>query len=53
MKKQSRKLNLNRETLIPLNTAELEAANGGITPTIVVSIEGFAVSVGLWTALRR
>jgi hypothetical protein len=37
MKKQSRKLNLNRETLIPLQADELAAINGGITPTITTS----------------
>ena len=37
MKKQSRKLNLNRETLITLQDNELEAINGGITPTITTS----------------
>jgi hypothetical protein len=37
MKKQSRKLNLNRETLIPLQNDELAAINGGITPTITTS----------------
>lgn len=37
MKKQSRKLNLNRETLIPLQSDDLNAINGGITPTIATS----------------
>jgi hypothetical protein len=37
MKKQNRKLNLNRETLISLQDNELEAINGGITPTITTS----------------
>ena len=58
MKKQnSRKLNLNQETLIPLNNAELDAVNGGITPTVVVSlaasgaaVSGFAASVGIYRA---
>jgi hypothetical protein len=34
MKKQSRKLNLNRETLIPLTPDILDEINGGITPTL-------------------
>ncbi|MGE0395952.1 MAG: class I lanthipeptide [Kofleriaceae bacterium] len=37
MKKINKKLNLNRETLIPLQGGELEAVNGGITPTITTS----------------
>ena len=37
MKKQSRKLSLNRETLISLQDGELEQINGGITPTITTS----------------
>lgn len=37
MKKQTRKLNLNRETLIPLQSAELDQINGGATPTITTS----------------
>lgn len=37
MKKQSRKLNLNRETLIPLQADDMAAINGGITPTITTS----------------
>jgi hypothetical protein len=37
MKKTSRKLNLNRETLIPLQGGELDQINGGITPTITTS----------------
>lgn len=32
MKKQSRKLNLNRETLAPLQSAELSDVNGGASP---------------------
>jgi hypothetical protein len=37
MKKTNRKLNLNRETLIPLQSDDLSAINGGITPTITTS----------------
>ena len=48
MKKESRKLNLNRETLVPLQATELADVNGGITPSIVASIEGFAATVGLY-----
>jgi hypothetical protein len=35
MKKLSRKLNLNRETLIPLTTDALDGINGGATPAII------------------
>ena len=49
--KDSRKLTLNPETLIPLNNAELDAVNGGITPTVVVAISGFAASVGISQAI--
>jgi hypothetical protein len=45
MKKQSRKLNLNRETLIPLQRDELEAINGGITPTITTSSMACTASI--------
>ena len=34
MKKISKKLNLNRETLLPLNNDELEGVNGGVSPTV-------------------
>ena len=37
MKKINKKLNLNRETLIPLQNDDLAAINGGITPTITTS----------------
>jgi predicted enzyme involved in methoxymalonyl-ACP biosynthesis len=37
MKKINKKLNLNRETLISLQDNELEAINGGVTPTITTS----------------
>jgi len=37
MKKESRKLQLDRETLIPLQNDELADVNGGITPTITTS----------------
>ncbi len=37
MKKQTRKLNLNRETLISLQDGELDQVNGGVTPTITTS----------------
>ena len=32
MKKISKKLNLDRETLLPLTSDELDGVNGGITP---------------------
>ncbi|MFN0248017.1 MAG: class I lanthipeptide [Kofleriaceae bacterium] len=34
MKKQSRKLNLSRETLIPLQSTELDTINGGFISTL-------------------
>ena len=37
MKKQTRKLNLHRETLISLQDGELDQVNGGVTPTITTS----------------
>ncbi len=50
-KPNSRKLNLNHETLIPLTNAELDAANGGITPTIVpVSLVASAGALAGFTA---
>ena len=45
MKKQSRKLNLNRETLIPLQNDEMSAINGGLTPTIATSSGPCAASL--------
>jgi lactobin A/cerein 7B family class IIb bacteriocin len=47
----SRKLNLNPETLLQLNNAELEAVNGGVTPIVVASISGFAASVAISQAI--
>ena len=38
MKKASRKLNLSRETLMPMQSDELEGVNGGATPTVSVAI---------------
>jgi hypothetical protein len=40
MKKQARplrKLTLNRETLAPLQAEQLEAVNGGLTPSLIAS----------------
>jgi hypothetical protein len=37
MKKQSRKLNLNRETLISLQGNELDQINGGISPITTIT----------------
>ena len=37
MKKQSRKLNLNRETLIPLQSDDMAAINGGVTPSTITT----------------
>jgi hypothetical protein len=38
MSKPPRKLTLTRETLLPLNNAELSGINGGTSPAISVSI---------------
>ena len=38
MKKESRKLNLNRETLMPMQSEELDGVNGGSTPAISVAV---------------
>ncbi|MFN0248016.1 MAG: class I lanthipeptide, partial [Kofleriaceae bacterium] len=45
MKKTSRKLNLNRETLIPLQNDEMNAINGGATPTITTSSAACTASI--------
>src|SRR5690606_33291162 len=37
MKKESRKLNLNRETLATMQSDQLEGVAGGATPSVVVS----------------
>jgi hypothetical protein len=34
MRKESRKLSLDRETLMPMQSDELAGVNGGITPTV-------------------
>ena len=36
-KQQLRKLNLKRETLVPLQSEQLDGVAGGATPTIVVA----------------
>jgi hypothetical protein len=45
MKKQSRKLNLNRETLIPLQSSDIAAINGGATPAIVSAASAVSAAV--------
>ena len=35
MKKESRKLNLNRETLMPMQSEELDGVAGGATPATI------------------
>jgi hypothetical protein len=52
MKKESRKLSLNRETLAPMQRDDLGNVNGGVTPTTTVTtssqicISAISVSVG-------
>jgi hypothetical protein len=59
MKKESRKLNLNRETLMPMQNHELEGVAGGATPATVVTSSApcsaivsslIATASQLWTA---
>ena len=42
MKKESRKLNLNRETLIPLQADDLANVNGGTSPATTVTTSSAA-----------
>jgi hypothetical protein len=45
MKKQSRKLTLDRETLLPMTSQELAGANGGTSPaTTVTTSSGACIS---------
>lgn len=51
MKKESRKLSLNRETLAPMQSDDLSHVNGGATPATVtassqICISAVSVSVG-------
>jgi hypothetical protein len=46
MKKESRKLNLNRETVMPLQNHELEGVAGGATPTTIVTSSGPCSAIG-------
>ena len=64
MKKESRKLNLNKETLIPLQPDDLTGVNGGISPATVTlssaacigavsaSVAGVASAVSLYFQSR-
>jgi hypothetical protein len=47
MKKETRKLSLNRETLAPMQNSELEQVHGGITPTTTVTTSSAACSVAV------
>jgi hypothetical protein len=38
MKKDTRKLNLNRETIMPLQSDELTEVNGGTSPATTVTV---------------
>jgi lactobin A/cerein 7B family class IIb bacteriocin len=42
MKKEARKLNLNRETLAPMQQQELQHVNGGVTPATTVTTSSAA-----------
>ena len=42
MKKESRKLNLNRETLAPLQADDLEKVNGGTSPATTITTSSMA-----------
>jgi hypothetical protein len=45
MKKETRKLNLNRETLAPMQSDDLSQVNGGVTPaTTVTTSSGVCIS---------
>jgi hypothetical protein len=46
LKKSSRKLNLDRETLAPLHAEQLSDVNGGITPSVFIAsaVSGSVVS---------
>jgi lactobin A/cerein 7B family class IIb bacteriocin len=44
MKKEARKLNLNRETLAPMQQQELETVNGGVTPATVTTSSAACIS---------
>lgn len=43
MKKQSRKLNLNRETLMPLTNTDLNDVNGGATPAVTIPLSAASI----------
>lgn len=45
MTKSLKKLNLNRETLLPLGADELDGVHGGITPSVVVPIAAATITV--------
>ena len=45
MTKSIKKLNLNRETLLPLSCDDLEGVNGGITPSVLVPISAATITV--------
>jgi lactobin A/cerein 7B family class IIb bacteriocin len=49
MKKQARKLNLNRETLAPMQSDELANVHGGVTPTIAASSAACAAAAAAVT----
>jgi hypothetical protein len=51
MKKEFRKLNLNRETIMPLHDDALTEVNGGITPISTVTVSsGACIAASIYTA---
>jgi hypothetical protein len=44
MKKETRKLNLNRETLAPMQSDDLGQVNGGVTPATITTSSGVCIS---------
>jgi hypothetical protein len=44
MKKETRKLNLNRETLAPMQADDLSQVNGGATPATITTSSQICIS---------
>lgn len=50
MKKQSRKLDLNRETLLPLQHTDVDRVQGGGTTTVTTSSQGCISAISAFSA---